>query len=71
MNSYYKEPRSDTEGNIWYGMERPNKKLMNDNDIWINTDETTYIVNENDYTIYLENIEPLNAILNDLWLGGE
>jgi hypothetical protein len=65
------EPRSDTEGNIWYGMERPNKKLMNDNDIWINTDETTYIVNENDYTIYLENIEPLNAILNDLWLGGE
>lgn len=65
------ELRSDTEGDIWYGTERPDKKLINDNDTWINTDENTHVVQKDDYTIFLDNAEPLNAMLNDLWFGGD
>lgn len=59
------------EGNMWYGLQRPNPNLTGANDTWIETDESTYVVNKDDYTTYLEESEPLNAILNDLWLGGE
>lgn len=59
------------EGDMWYGTERPNQRLIHDNDSWINTNENTYVVDKKSCTTYLENIEPLNAILNDLWLGGE
>lgn len=65
------ELRSDTEGNIWYGTERPNRKLIQDNDAWIDTEGTTHVAMENDYTLFLDNAEPLHAILDDLWLGGE
>jgi len=59
------------EGNIWYGTERPARQLMNDNDTWIDTDGETYVVNKDNYTTYLDELEPLNAILNDLWIGGD
>ncbi|MCM1232115.1 MAG: hypothetical protein NC489_18495 [Ruminococcus flavefaciens] len=59
------------EGDIWYGSERPNRHLMNDNDSWINTDEDTYVVKKDEYTTFLDESEPLNAVLNDIWLGGE
>lgn len=59
------------DGNMWYGTERPDRHLINDNDTWINTDENTHVVNKDAFTAYLDNAEPLNAILNDLWLGGE
>lgn len=59
------------EGNMWYGTERPNRNLIHDNDSWVDTEEPTYVVKKNSCTTYLEYSEPLNAILNDLWLGGE
>lgn len=59
------------EGNIWYGTQRPDQHLMDSLDTWIDTDGDTYVVNKNDYTTYLDIPEPLNAVLNDLWLGGE
>lgn len=59
------------EGNIWYGTQRPDQHLMDSLDTWIDTNGDTYMVNKNDYTTYLDIPEPLNAVLNDLWLGGE
>lgn len=56
---------------MWYGIERPSKNLIKDNDTWINTDEETHVIQKDDYTVFLENTEPLNAILNDIWLGGD
>lgn len=58
-------------GNVWYGTERPSQHLMNDNDIWIDTEGKTYMVDKNVYTTYLDMTEPLSAMLNDLWLGGD
>ncbi len=60
-----------TEGDMWYGIERPSQRLIHDNDSWVDTEEPTYVVKKNSCTTYLEYSEPLNAILNDLWLGGE
>lgn len=59
------------EGNIWYGTERPNRHLMNNDDSWIDIDGDTYVANKDTYEIYLNDSEPENAIINDLWLGGE
>lgn len=59
------------EGDMWYGTERPSQKLINDNDSWIDTDGDTYVVKKDDHKTYLDIPEPLNAILNDLWLGGD
>lgn len=59
------------EGNMWYGTERPNRKKMENDDNWINTDGETYMVSKDTYTTYLDESEPLNAILNDIWLGGD
>ena len=60
-----------TEGDIWYGTERPSQQLMSDNDAWVNTDGNTYVVGKDSYTTFLDKAEPLNTILNDLWLGGD
>lgn len=65
------EPGFTMEGNLWYGTERPNRHLMNNNDSWINTDGDTYAVDKDSYITYLEDAEPLNAIFNDLWVGGD
>ena len=65
------EPGFTMEGNLWYGTERPNRHLMNNNDSWINTDGDTYAVDKDSYATYLEESEPLYAILNDLWIGGD
>ena len=59
------------EGDLWYGTERPSQKLINDNDSWIDTDGDTYVVKKDDHITYLDIPEPLNAILNDLWFGGD
>ncbi len=59
------------EGNMWYGTERPNRHLMENDDNWINTDGDTYVVNKDDYTTFLDETEPLNATIDDLWLGGD
>lgn len=58
-------------GNIWYGTERPPQKLMENYDIWINTDENTHVVNREDFTEYLDEEEPEDVELDDIWLGGD
>lgn len=59
------------EGNIWYGTLRPPRQLMDDNDMWIDTLGDTVVINKDNYTTFLDEDEPLTAILNDLWLGGD
>lgn len=59
------------EGNMWYGTLRPPRQLMDDNDVWIDTFGDTIMINKDNYTTFLDKDEPLVAILNDLWLGGE
>lgn len=59
------------EGNMWYGLQRPNPKLVGQYDSWIDTNETTYMVNKNDCTTFLDGTEPLSAILNDIWIGSD
>jgi len=59
------------EGNMWYGTERPNRNLIHDNDSWVDTEEPTYMVDKDFCTTHLNSSEPLNAVLNDLWLGGD
>lgn len=62
---------STENGNIWYGTERPPQKLIENYDTWINTDGTTHVVNKDNFTKYLDKEEPLNAELDDLWIGGD
>lgn len=59
------------EGNMWYGTERPRRQLMENDDNWINTDGNTYMVSKDLYKTYLDVEEPENAMIDDLWLGGD
>ena len=59
------------EGNMWYGLQLPNHKLTGQYDSWIDTDESTYVVSKDNCTTYLEADEPLNVMLNDIWIGGD
>lgn len=59
------------EGNRWYGSERPPQRLMDNYDIWIDTDEETYVVNRDEFEEYFDEEEPENAEKDDLWLGGD
>lgn len=59
------------EGNMWYGTLRPPRKLMDNDDVWIDTPGDTIMINKDNYTTFLNENEPLAAILNDLWLGGD
>ncbi len=59
------------EGDLWYGTQRPDRHLMHDNDAWINTDGETYVVSKDLYTSYLGRSEPQDAIIDDLWFGGD
>lgn len=60
-----------TEGDMWYGSDRPSRQLMNDNDSWIDTEGDTYVVSKENYTSHLDEEEPADAVMDDLWLGGE
>lgn len=59
-----------TEGNMWYGTLRPTNGTS-DYDSWIDVSGNTYVVNKDSYTTFLDIDEPLTAILDDLWIGGE
>lgn len=59
------------EGNIWYGSERPPQRLMENYDMWIDTDEETYVVDRDEFEEYFDEEEPENAEKDDLWLGGD
>lgn len=59
-----------TEGNIWYGTQRPTVGAET-YDIWINTDGALHMVEKDSYTTFVNDIEPSNAEVNDIWIGGE
>lgn len=60
------------ESNMWYGKQRPNRDYTTENDQWIDEDlEDTYMVSKDDFTTYLDENEPIDAQVDDLWLGGE
>lgn len=59
-----------TEGNIWYGRSRP-ASGSGKYDIWIDTHEDTYVTDRASVSEFLDETEPLNVILDDIWLGGE
>lgn len=58
-------------GNMWYGSTRPPYALLEKYDNWINTDEKIHRVGIEEFTEYLDEEEPIDAMLNDLWLGGD
>lgn len=62
---------STENGNMWYGSTRPQQNLTEKYDNWIDTNENIYKVGQDEFTEYLDEDEPLNTMLNDLWLGGE
>ena len=60
------------EGNMWYGKQRPNRDYTVKYDQWIDdTDGDTYMVAKDEFITYLNEDEPINVKLNDLWLGGD
>ncbi len=62
---------STENGNMWYGSTRPQQNLTEKYDNWIDIDEKIHRIDREEFTEYLDEDEPLNAILNDLWLGGD
>lgn len=58
-----------TEGNTWYGTLRPNTDLS-DYDVWIDTPESTHMVDKNTMVTYLQDNTPVEAKLYDIWIGG-
>ncbi len=58
-----------TEGNMWYGTQRPAQNLIKNYDTWIDTPGNTYIVDKNNCMTYLDDLEPSFAVVDDLWYG--
>ena len=56
---------------MWYGTRRPEQKLTEDYDEWIDIDGDTYRVDKDDCITYMEEIEPNNPNIDNLWIGGE
>lgn len=56
------------EGNIWYGTQRPMNAEKYDS--WINVDGNTFMVGKDNFTTYLDENEPSDAEVNDVWIGG-
>ncbi|MCM1134373.1 MAG: hypothetical protein NC400_02255 [Clostridium sp.] len=59
------------DGNMWYGTQRPNPKVSEQYDKWIDTDGNIYVVNKDNFSTFLDKSEPLEVTLNDIWLGGD
>ena len=59
------------KGNLWYGTNRPSRRLMDDHDVWIDTPGETVVIDKDSYTSFLKQEEPQKAIQNDLWIGGD
>lgn len=62
---------STENGDMWFGSTRPAQNETNKYDNWINTDETIQKILKENFTEYLDEIEPENPELNDLWIGGD
>lgn len=54
-------------GNWWWGNASTPKK--EEDDQWVDTEGSLEHFNHDDVTIYLDNIEPANAIVGDLWFS--
>lgn len=68
----FAEPGFSTDnGDMWYGSTRPAQNETNNYDNWINVDEMIHKILRDSYTEYLDEAEPEEAKLNDLWLGGD
>ncbi|MDE7019380.1 MAG: hypothetical protein K2P23_00520 [Lachnospiraceae bacterium] len=67
----FMEIGSSPQGNLWYGTNRPPRHLMDDHDVWLDTPGETIVVNKDSYISFLKQEEPSDAILNDLWIGGD
>ncbi len=59
-----------TEGNMWYGAQRPSVGAEK-YDMWINVDGSTRMAEKGSYATYLDADEPSDAELNDVWIGGD
>lgn len=57
------------EGNIWYGTQRPMSAGKYDS--WINVVGNTFMIEKDHLTTYFDDEEPVNAKVNDIWIGGE
>lgn len=57
------------EGNIWYGTQRPMSAGKYDS--WINVAGNTFMIEKDHLTTYFDDEEPVNAKVNDIWIGGE
>ena len=62
---------STENGDMWFGSTRPVQSETNKYDNWINVDEAIHKVLKDNYTEYLDENEPLEPELDDLWLGGD
>lgn len=56
------------DGNIWYGTQRPMNAEKYDS--WINISGTTFMVDKEVYTTFLDDEESSDAEVNDVWIGG-
>ena len=61
---------STENGDMWFGSTRPPQNETNKYDNWINTDEKIHKILKDNFKEYLDDTEPENPELNDLWLGG-
>lgn len=57
-------------GDMWFGSTRPAQNETNKYDNWINVDEKIHKILRENMTEYLDENEPAEPELDDLWLGG-
>lgn len=58
-------------GDMWFGSTRPAQNETNKYDNWINVDEKIHKILRENMTEYLDENEPEEPELDDLWLGGD
>lgn len=62
---------STENGDMWFGSTRPTQSQTTKYDNWINTDEAIHKILHENMTEYLDEEEPAEPDIDDLWLGGE
>lgn len=60
-----------TEGNIWYGTERPAQNQIRNYEDWVDTPGKTHVADQEVFQTFLTDREPEPLTLDDLWIGGE
>lgn len=62
---------STDNGDMWFGSTRPPQNQTTKYDNWINTDETIHKILRENITEHLNEEEPIEPEIDDLWIGGE